>query len=151
MIEYITKDITTVERGIICHGVNCQHKMASGVAKAIRAKWPSAYTQYMDSPKGKSMLGVASVVEVNPKLYIINCYTQIFYGYGGGRYADPEGIRRAMVDAMTMADYQQLPIYMPKIGCGLGGLDWDREVKPIIENLNTFYDQVDVFVCELGE
>jgi O-acetyl-ADP-ribose deacetylase (regulator of RNase III) len=151
MIEYITKDITTVERGIICHGVNCQHKMASGVAKAIRAKWPSAYTQYMDSPKGKSMLGVARVVDINETLFVINCYTQIFYGYGGGRYADPEGIRRAMVDAMTMADYQQLPIYMPKIGCGLGGLDWDKEVKPVLEKLNTFFDQVEINVCELGE
>ena len=37
---------------------------------------------------------------------------------------------------------------MPKIGCGLGGLDWDTEVKPIVEKLSAL-NQVNVYVYEI--
>ena len=152
MIEYITKDITTVEKGLVCHGVNCQHKMASGVAKAIRAKWPTVYEHYMSEPKGASMLGRGDIVTIKEdSLYVVNCYTQNFYGYGGGRYANIDAIRRSLTETMMAGDYHQLPIYLPKIGCGLGGLNWGKEVEPVIISLNTFFDQVKIYVCELGE
>ena len=31
----------------ICHQVNCQGKMNSGIAKSIRDKWPVVYNNYM--------------------------------------------------------------------------------------------------------
>jgi len=48
-----------------------------------------------------------------------------------------------------VADWHDLPIYMPRIGCGLGGLDWDTEVGPIVEKINELYPRVEVFVCDL--
>ena len=45
MIRYIKGDITKSNCDIICHQVNCQGKMNSGVAKAIRAKWPKVYEE----------------------------------------------------------------------------------------------------------
>ena len=32
---------------VICHQVNCQGKMNSGVAKAIRNKYPRVYEEYV--------------------------------------------------------------------------------------------------------
>ena len=32
----------------ICHQVNCQGRMASGIAKSIREKWPEVYEAYMN-------------------------------------------------------------------------------------------------------
>jgi O-acetyl-ADP-ribose deacetylase (regulator of RNase III) len=151
MIKYVTKDITTVRKGIVAHGVNCQHAMGSGVAKAIKEKWPAVYEQFMKAPKGKKMLGVASIVTIRDTLYIANLYTQNMYGYGGGKYASVEAVRQSLSDVIILADYYSLPLFIPKIGCGLGGLDWDKEVKPVLENLNTFFDQVKINVCELGE
>ena len=150
MITYLKKDITHLDMGIICHGVNCQHKMASGVAKAIRKKWPIAYEHYMGQPKGATMLGVASMVPIyeNDSLFVANCYTQNLYGYGGGRYASVDAIRKSMTQVMMSGDYYDIPVYMPKIGCGLGGLKWDEEVAPVIENLSNFFDRVNIFVCE---
>ena len=27
------------------------------------------------------------------------------------------------------------PIYLPRLGCGLGGLNWEREVRPVVDSL----------------
>ena len=152
MIKTIIKDITTVDWGIVAHGVNCQHKMGSGVALAIRKKWPKVYESYMASPKGKTMLGTAHCINLNPaldNLFVVNCYTQNFYGYGGGKYADAEAVRKSLTKVYELADYYDLDVYLPKIGCGLGGLSWEKEVFPIIKELDNKFERVNnTFICE---
>jgi len=151
MIEYIKKDITDITLGVVCHGVNCQHKMASGVAKAIRAKWPQAYTGFMKNPKGQTVLGTAHIININEddSLWVANCYTQLFYGYGGGKYADVSAVDQSLRQVAAFADSLSLPMYMPKIGCGLGGLDWEKDVEPIVKELAEKYDRITFGVCEL--
>lgn len=148
-VNYINKDIITVTTGIVAHGVNCQGRMASGVAKAIRKKWPEVYDSYMSLPTGKAMLGTCHIVNVGEQdeLFVANCYTQMFYGYGGGRYADPKALELALHGAFQWADFYHLPLYLPKIGAGLGGLDWETEVKPIIEDVASKWHRVDTYVC----
>jgi len=150
---YLKKDVTDVGLGIIAHGVNCQHAMGSGVAGAIRKKWPIVYEKFMEAPKGKTMLGTVDLIAVtdDDTLFVANCYTQQFYGYGGGRYADPEAVRKAMQTTFRLADSLTLPLYMPKIGCGLGGLDWEADVLPIINYQTETYPRVEVFICELEQ
>ena len=137
MINYCKKDITTVTFGIIAHGVNAQHAMGSGVALAIKTKWPKIYTTYMNSPKGREMLGTAHIVDVsedNTPLFVANCYTQEFYGPGDRKYADQKAIISCLDSVLTFARYHDnIPLWMPKIGAGLGGLDWETEVCPIVE------------------
>lgn len=150
-IECINKDITTVRMGIVAHGVNCQGVMGSGVAKAIRDAWPVVYTAYKGMPTGKTMLGVAHLINVDcANLYVANCYTQIFYGKGG-RFASPEAIKTSLCRVYEWADYYDLPIYLPKIGAGLGGLSWETEVLPIFEQLDNTWERVDTLVCVWGE
>lgn len=150
MINYIHKDITTVGVGVIAHGVNCQGRMASGVAKAIRDKWPKVYESYASLPTGKTMLGVCQLVNVGEQdeLFVANCFTQLFYGYGGGRYASTDAIAESLHDAYKWADLYGIPLYLPKIGAGLGGLDWETDVKPVIAELDTLWTRVDTYVCE---
>lgn len=40
-------------------------------------------------------------------------------------------------DAYTFSKFNSLEIAMPALGCGLGGLDWESEVKPIIEEIGS--------------
>ena len=47
-IEIKIGDITNSKANYICHQVNCQGAMNSGVAKAIREKWPRVYKAYSD-------------------------------------------------------------------------------------------------------
>lgn len=46
-VYFVKGDITKSDCKYICHQVNCRCKMGSGVAKAIRTKWPVVYTEYM--------------------------------------------------------------------------------------------------------
>ena len=36
------------------------------------------------------------------------------------------------VRLMTLLNYYR-PIVLPKIGCGFGGLDWERQVRPVVD------------------
>ena len=47
------------------------------------------------------------------------------------------------------ADVYDIPIFMPRIGCGLGGLDWEKDVLPGVERANEKWNRVTTFVCDI--
>lgn len=136
--------------GIVAHGVNCQGVMNSGVARAIRNKWPAAYERYASQPTGKAMLGTTQLVEIDGQaLFVANCYTQIFYGKGG-RFADPEAIDRCLSYVYNAAAVYDLPVYLPRIGCGLGGLSWQADVEPLVSKYAQLWEpRIQTFVCDI--
>ena len=145
-VNYLNQDITTVNSGIIAHGVNCQGVMGSGVAKTIRNKWPIVYTEYMKQPMSKEMLGHINMVYIADDLFVANCFTQEFYGREKKKYADIDAVSKCLEECVFFSKTLALPLYMPKIGCGLGGLDWDQDVKLIVYNLA---QSVNINVCEI--
>jgi hypothetical protein len=86
-------------------------------------------------------------------MYIANLFTQLTYGRGKV-YADPNAIFKAVEQCMQFClDSQNpcegpLPLYMPRIGCGLGGLDWDKDVGPVVHQLAEQLN-IQVYVCDL--
>lgn len=147
MISYVKGDLLTVQHGIIAHGCNAQGVMGSGVAKAVRAKYPDAYLEYKifcEKEADKSRLvGQTSWYHPNRHLFIANCITQNFFGGDGALYLDYEGLEKCMVHLSYVN--AGLPIHMPKIGCGLGGGDWQVVSKIIEKSIRS----VPVFVYEL--
>lgn len=165
-LRYIIKDVTTVTRGIVAHGVNCAGKMNSGVAKAIRNKWPEVYRRFMDhptaqTPRGRCILGEVDFICIGDEdIVVANCYTQKTYGYDNKKYADLVGVIIALQHICQMLDLRIIgaldnpnvtAVYIPRIGCGLGGLDWDTEVGLFVEELARKYPQIDIYVCDLPE
>lgn len=147
-MKEIEKDITTIDEGLVIHGVNCQRKMASGVAKEIRAKWPIVYEKYMNAqPK----LGATQIVHIKEQLWVCNCYTQQYYGYDGKAYADIIAIEKCLRFVARLSAESTLPIYMPRIGCGLGGLDWNYDLIPLIEEVEERFPKAQFIVCVYGE
>ena len=122
----IKKDLTTVTDGIVAHGCNCAGGFGSGIAGAIKNKWPA----------------------VAQDLIVANCYTQEFYGPGDRRYADPDAIEACLYQLLEIAMEAELDLYIAKIGCGLGGLSWEHEVKEIYESVFTDAG-INVFVCDI--
>lgn len=150
-MKLINKDITTIELGVIAHGVNCRYKMGSGVALAIRKKFPKAYKQYMENVGGVDLLNTADIVQINDDLFVANCYTQTNYGYDKGVvYADIRAIYKSLMKISEFCVEKNLPLYMPKIGCGLGGLSWDGEngVKRIVEEIERKKPGISITICE---
>ena len=128
--------------GIIAHQVNCQLKMGSGIAMAVRTKYPRAYIQYRDMfknvPPG-NRLGRAHVVEViKDNLYIANLFGQFNFLPRGSCHTDYNALTVAIRQLRQWRDNIKgvhFPVYFPYgIGCGLAGGDWNI-VSGIIEDV----------------
>jgi O-acetyl-ADP-ribose deacetylase (regulator of RNase III) len=166
MINYIKHDVTDTLTGVVAHGCNCQGVMGSGVAWAIRNKWPVAYQRYADFVSSfrrgggitGDLLGTCQMVNVADagtnlifginSLFIANLFTQDFYGKDGKAYAKADAIAQALDGAASFAKGADLPLYIPRIGCGLGGLSWEKDVLPIVEQIDNTYGIV-INVCDL--
>jgi O-acetyl-ADP-ribose deacetylase (regulator of RNase III) len=138
-----TIDVRNIKEGWILHGVNCKGVMGSGIAKALRDKYPEIHPVYkgLCNSHGVDNLGTTCSVEINPLLVVVNCFTQASFGYDKSvTYADASALRNCLNSVLDqllfLEDFypESLPfnIYLPRIGCGLGGLDWETEVKYVV-------------------
>lgn len=142
-MQVVEGDILQQNSGLIVHGCNAQGVFNSGVAAQIRAKYPVVYDQYKNLQTGEGSLGICQIVKVTETMFIGNCITQLYFGKDGKRYADIRSIRKSLDSAMFWCDLMKQPLYMPEIGCGLGGLHWD-EVATVIKDLEQKYPNVSV-------
>jgi hypothetical protein len=150
MIEFIKGDITKETRGLILHGCNAKGVMGSGVALAIKNKWPAAYEAYKHATQGQKAMGRLQIVSISNGLYIGNGWTQLSFGNDGKKYADIEAIRSVLEQAFLFCEKYELPLKMPRIGGLRGGLDWEKEVYPIIMDLALELESVEVKIIDLA-
>ena len=153
-IEYRTGDLLEAPEPAIVHGCNAQGVMGSGVAKAIRAKYPAAYEAYAQRHKA-SGLPLGDTIWVDCERHVvINAITQDRYGRDGKRYADYDAIERAFRNIDKVArltqnyegDRKAPPkvidaVGMPLIGAGLAGGSWAK-ISAIIEDCAEHFQPV---------
>ena len=131
-IEYVKGDLLKTEIKGIIHGCNSHGVMGSGVAKAIRDKYPQAYRDYNDVYDGYGLdLGAIVVSVQDDGKVIYNAITQKDYGRQADRvyvsyWAIAEAFRK--INSWGIKE-----IAMPKIGAGLANGDWNV-ISAIIEN-----------------
>lgn len=118
--------------------------MRSGVAKAIRDKWPEVYTSYAkthESQNNRLFLGQVIPVKVSERLFIMNIVGQDNYGYDGKMYTSYSAIDVGLQNMIKRIETESwlnapLVLHTPLIGCGLGGADWDKMKDIIQESIN---------------
>lgn len=128
-MKIIRGDLLSATEGYIVHGCNCQGVMGSGVALAIKNKYPIAYLEYKRfcnayGTNPSDLLGRINSVKVSENLKVLNAFTQERYGRDGTLYASYQAIDEVF-HKLSCNIAQEVPIHMPKIGCGLGGAKWD--------------------------
>jgi O-acetyl-ADP-ribose deacetylase (regulator of RNase III) len=137
-IIYKIGDVTEAEEPTILHGCNAQGRMNSGVAKAIREKFPEAYEIYKiyETKIGLSLGMVCGNRSKNK--FILNAITQDQDGKDRKRYVCYEAVATALERINCTFDFCNKPriIAMPKIGAGLGGGNW-KIISTIIEETLT--------------
>lgn len=139
MIEYRQLDLLMIECGVVAHGCNCQGVMGAGLAKVLREQYPSIFKEYTTLCTNKSpeeLLGRAQMVSVSKNLMIANCFTQLSYGRDK-THAEANAVYDALY---SLCDWMKSrrefgTVYLPKIGCGLGGLNWELDVEPRVRSL----------------
>ena len=138
-------------KGIIVHGCNCQGVMGSGVALAIKNKWPDVYQQYRDSYELKSPLmnlGQIIPVVVAPDTYVLNAITQKNYGRDGARYVSYDAVTscfekvRGWAEHFRQAESRNVSVNFPLLGAGLGGGDWEIISKIIDRTLGDDIEKI---------
>ncbi len=150
MINYKTGDITKVTEGIIMHGCNAQGVMGSGVALAIKKKFPWAYKAYMDHFDYGEGLKLGEIIwspKPSGRLWVANAITQDRYGKNGKRYVNYSAIVSCFSEAIRYADSMELSLNFPKIGAGRGGGDWNI-IEQLINDCDP-NDEVDKICWEL--
>ena len=121
----------------ICHQVNCQGKMNSGVAKIIRDKWPEVYTQYLKKyidadGYADELLGEVQYVPVSNLKCVINMFAQENYGYDGHRYTSYDAFWNCVNHIAVTIPKGSSIAFPGRIGCVRGGANWDV-IKNMIE------------------
>lgn len=148
-MKIIQKDILTVESGCILHGCNAQRTMGSGVALALKNKYPIIFEKYCELcdslPLDFLRLGRFNFAKVNENLSVVNIISQLHYGYDGKRYSDYAAINEAFsgirADINFMKNNQ---VYLPyKIFSDRGGADWN-----IVSKMIDFYFP-NAIICKL--
>lgn len=146
-MKTITGNILSIDKGIICHQVNCKGVMGAGLALQIKNKWPEAYDGYMTAHRGKYWcLGAILPVLVSDDLCVVHMAGQNEYGREPGKiYTNYMALATCMTKAADFAKAVDRPIYIPYgIGCGFAGGDW----KVVSEMIDKFIP--DATVVRLG-
>lgn len=127
MIEYVKGNLLDADdRDIILQQVNCQGAMNSGIARQIRNRYPDVFTSYKkmcDEHKDNTSELLGSVdYFIAPDYLIANCFGQDRYGREK-RHTSYAALRECF---SKIAENEECRIGIPyKIGCGLGGGDWE--------------------------
>ena len=150
MIYYINANLLDSDCNYICHQVNCRAKMGSGVAKQIRNKWPEVFSSYM-RVSNVHALGRSQIVELEkpniPMQRVVNMFAQEDYGYNGKRYTSYDAFWSCLEDLKSQIPKGATIAFPYKIGCGLGGANWE-----IIEKMiELVFKDYGVFVYKLED
>lgn len=143
MVTFHNGNILDSGADIICHQVNCQGKMNSGVAKAIREKWPKVYEEY-SKLMHREMLGHIQVVRLEEEnghsKGVINMFAQYAYGYDGRRYTSYDAFWSCLGEIKKYINPKKTIAFPARIGCVRGGANWNVILTMIEEALGADYN-----------
>lgn len=126
-IKFIEGNLLDSQADVICHQVNCQGKMNSGVAKAIREKYPFVFNKYVEDIKNGKGLGNIGLVPIPNDKYICNIFGQNDFGYDGKRYTSYDAIWDALSRLKKWTEFSKVnSIAFPyKMSSDRGGANWE--------------------------
>lgn len=131
MLEFVKGDIFDAPADIRVNTVNCVGVMGAGVALAFKQRYPDMFKDYQrDCQDGRVKPGTMHIWKSLGGDWIINFPTKRDWREPS-RYED---IASGLEDLRRYLDgIGQVTVALPALGCGHGGLDWNR-VSEMIQN-----------------
>jgi O-acetyl-ADP-ribose deacetylase (regulator of RNase III) len=136
MIHELSGDIHLSGAKAVAHGVAPNDDFHQGLALQLRERMPALYKDFRhycqtQHPKSGGLWTWMS----SDGHYIINLFTQdAAYDHGSKPgHATLSHVNHALHALRAFAQKEKLSsLALPRLACGVGGLNWD-EVKPLIE------------------
>ncbi len=133
MIELTQGNILKADAEALVNTVNCVGFMGKGIALQFKKAYPENFDAYHKAcAAGEVQPGRMFVFDLhsmlNPK-YIVNFPTKRDWRVNS-RYEDIESGLTALLAEVRRLGIRSIAV--PPLGCGLGGLDWNK-VRPMIE------------------
>jgi O-acetyl-ADP-ribose deacetylase (regulator of RNase III) len=133
MVEFKDSDLFASGAEVLVNTVNLNGFMGKGVALQFKETYPENFQAYAEACKNQTIaIGKLLVVPVarfnDPTKFIVNFPTKKDYKHKSKR----EYIEKGLADfAQLLPRLNVKSVAMPPLGCGLGGLDWNK-VKPLL-------------------
>ena len=148
MVELTRGNILKAEAEALVNTVNCVGFMGKGIALQFKKAYPENFEDYRKAcAAGEVQPGRMHIFELrsmlNPK-FVINFPTKRDWR-ANSRYEDIEAGLKALVTDVRRLGITSIAV--PPLGCGLGGLDWNR-VRPMIETAFVALPSVRVLLYE---
>jgi O-acetyl-ADP-ribose deacetylase (regulator of RNase III) len=125
---------------VIGHQTNNLGVMGGGVAAAIRNRWPDVYEKYHAACKKGISLGQCLIIVSSDNRVIANLMAQetIDRGVCNTDYKALRAACQDLVRKMRIIGFRTLAIPY-KMGCGLGGGDWNIVLPILNEEFKDLY------------
>lgn len=133
-LTMIQGDLFNADTDAIAQGCNCRGRMGAGIAAVFRKREPEMFKAYEDLCNQRlfSAGSVMSWRETNGNRTIFNLGTQLAPGASADRRFISIAFKH-MADVMWKMRLES--VGLPLIGCGIGGLSWQADVRPLVQNL----------------
>jgi O-acetyl-ADP-ribose deacetylase (regulator of RNase III) len=148
MLKLTKGDILKADTEALVNTVNCMGIMGRGIALQFRKAFPDNFKVYESACDKKQLHpGKMLVCDLNrfenPR-YVINFPTKRHWK-GKSKIEDIESGLKALIEEVSKRNIRSIAI--PPLGCGLGGLNWQK-VKAMIEKTFEALPQVQVLLYE---
>lgn len=130
MIAYVEGNLFESPASVLVNTVNTVGAMGKGVAATFRALYPEMYAQYRElCESGQIEIGTLWLYRTAHKS-VLNFPTKKHWRHPSKPAYVEEGLRTfvRMYQAAGISS-----VAFPALGCGNGGLDFERQVKPLME------------------
>ena len=135
-------DIFETGADVLVNPVNCVGVAGAGLALEFRTRFPDSYLKYKEACASKSLKIGRTFLDFDPP--ILYFPTKSHWKHKSTLSGIRSGLN-SMVRILRSTGFTTVAV--PKLGCGLGGLDW-KDVRPMIVNAFTELPDMELILCE---
>ncbi len=130
MITYVVADLFQSPARVLVNTVNTVGVMGKGVAKVFKDIYPEMFLEYQKLCEGNQFDIGQLWLYKTPNKWILNFPTKKHWRSPSKPEYIAAGLKK-FVD--TYSEYGIMSISFPLLGCGNGEMDWQTQVRPIME------------------
>jgi O-acetyl-ADP-ribose deacetylase (regulator of RNase III) len=143
MIEYVVGDLIASDEPVIAHGCNTVGVMGAGIARVVRSTWPEVYYEYETAcARGTFDAGSAQRCKTPEDRVVYNLGTQRNPGAGATYWLVFLSFANMLE---SMKTWGHVRVAVPRIGCGIGGLEWsgvEAAIEAALDNVTGDFEIV---------